>query len=273
MISSSLHQCHFIRPPLITQTVVAPFPYSSINATPYPTLERKPLSSSTLWNWDISNQDDALDSDERYTPDWILNVAEEILGTIDLDPAADPKRRVNARIHFTKEDDGLSKSWSGRIFLNPPFTKTTEFIKHLSVYCLSGRITEALVLIPVTSLSNKSSGILMRSAASAFVLLDRNRDKGNSAFLNENYELMRDTVPLPLALVYVGDSRTDQFLSATKELGVGCLIHSTPENQRNCFCSYCGKSFKAKRSTAKFCGTTCRVESHRKRTHAAATSR
>ena len=71
------------------------------------------MSSSTLWNWDISNQNDALDSDERYTPDWILNVAEEILGTIDLDPAADPKRRVNARIHFTKEDDGLSKDWGG----------------------------------------------------------------------------------------------------------------------------------------------------------------
>jgi hypothetical protein len=61
------------------------------------------------------------ESDEWYTPPEIF----EALGlTFDLDPCASIQvatRFVPAKYHYTKEDDGLAKSWHGLVFMNPPF--------------------------------------------------------------------------------------------------------------------------------------------------------
>lgn len=61
------------------------------------------------------------------TPQWLLDDAKAVLGTIHLDPAssAQANTRVGAQQIFTEEDDGLSKSWidlpyNVTIFLNPP---------------------------------------------------------------------------------------------------------------------------------------------------------
>jgi hypothetical protein len=45
------------------------------------------------------------------------------LGTFDLDPCACslPRPWPTADRHFTKEDDGLSLPWAGRVWLNPPY--------------------------------------------------------------------------------------------------------------------------------------------------------
>jgi hypothetical protein len=54
------------------------------------------------------------------TPRWLLNR----LGKFDLDPcAADPRPWSCARVSFTERDDGLSKKWHGRVWLNPPFDR------------------------------------------------------------------------------------------------------------------------------------------------------
>ena len=56
--------------------------------------------------------------DEWLTPPEILKK----LGRFDLDPCSPIDRPWDtARAHFTKEDDGLSKDWIGRVWLNPPF--------------------------------------------------------------------------------------------------------------------------------------------------------
>ena len=68
-----------------------------------------------------SSQAVSTDTDERFTPFWVLDLVVEVMGGIDLDPCADPRKRVPATRHFTKEDDGLEQNWSGRVFLNPPF--------------------------------------------------------------------------------------------------------------------------------------------------------
>ena len=60
---------------------------------------------------------------EHYTPLWILDAARRVLGTIDLDPATSSyanAKRVRAERFFTREDDGLSRDWIGRVWLNPP---------------------------------------------------------------------------------------------------------------------------------------------------------
>lgn len=49
------------------------------------------------------------------------------LGEFDLDPCAcsEPRPWPTARNHFTAEDNGLSKDWFGRVWLNPPYGPPT----------------------------------------------------------------------------------------------------------------------------------------------------
>lgn len=56
----------------------------------------------------------------RRTPAFIIELAREVLGTIDLDPASDSD--ANKTIQATKyyDKDGLQNVWLGRVFLNPP---------------------------------------------------------------------------------------------------------------------------------------------------------
>ena len=62
---------------------------------------------------------------EWYTPPFIIEAARQAMGGIDLDPASSAKAQeaVKAGTCFTIDDDGLSKPWDGRIWLNPPYSK------------------------------------------------------------------------------------------------------------------------------------------------------
>lgn len=57
-------------------------------------------------------------NDEWLTPPEII----ASLGAFDLDPCAPVHRPWDtATTHYTKIDDGLSKKWQGRVWLNPPY--------------------------------------------------------------------------------------------------------------------------------------------------------
>jgi hypothetical protein len=58
----------------------------------------------------------------------------EALGAFDLDPCSPVSRPWDtARAHFTIEDDGLSKDWTGRVWLNPPYDDKAEvWLKRLA---------------------------------------------------------------------------------------------------------------------------------------------
>ena len=64
-------------------------------------------------------------SGERFTPEWILDIARATMGGIDLDPAssAEANQIVQATQFYDMDDDGLLKSWHGRIWLNPPYAR------------------------------------------------------------------------------------------------------------------------------------------------------
>jgi hypothetical protein len=59
-------------------------------------------------------------SQNHVTPKWII----EALGPFDLDPcAADPRPWDCAKVNLSEADDGLSRVWTGRVWLNPPFDR------------------------------------------------------------------------------------------------------------------------------------------------------
>jgi len=213
-------------------------------------------------SWSYLPHKGASNTDERYSPQWILDLAIEVMGGIDLDPCADPLKRVPAQVHYTKEQDGLELPWSGRIYLNPPYSGSSKWFKHLCIYIETGAVTEAIVLVPITSLGSKGAKLLMKRTASCLTLFDRSIN-----FLDESYKELPSSTPIPLCLIYCG-GKSEKFLELTEERGYGLIIHKSDPRHKSRLCDQCGKIFLAKRSTARFCGTTCRVESHRNRKQA-----
>ena len=67
-----------------------------------------------------SHQSAKMGKDEWLTPPELIRA----LGEFDLDPCAPINRPwPTAGGHFTREDDGLTKEWFGRVWLNPPYCR------------------------------------------------------------------------------------------------------------------------------------------------------
>ena len=77
-------------------------------------------------------------SPEWYTPPEFVEMARQVLGGIDLDPASNTKAQewIQAKRYYTKNDDGLKQPWSGRIWCNPPYGDFTHLFmqRALSFY-------------------------------------------------------------------------------------------------------------------------------------------
>lgn len=93
-------------------------------------------------------------SNEWYTPAIYIDAARDVLGEIDLDPAscAYAQRTVRAKKYYTMADDGLRKTWQGKVFLNPPYGRTCArsnqslWSEKLIREFEAGRVTEAILL-------------------------------------------------------------------------------------------------------------------------------
>jgi ParB family chromosome partitioning protein len=87
---------------------------------------------------------------EWYTPPEYIDLARQVLGDIDLDPASCEfaQQTVKARNYYTKEDSGLTKPWHGRIWLNPPFSQPlmTQFVDKLLTERNARRVKAAILL-------------------------------------------------------------------------------------------------------------------------------
>jgi phage N-6-adenine-methyltransferase len=87
---------------------------------------------------------------EWFTPAEYIELARKVLGVIDLDPASHPlaQKIVQARTFFTKKQDGLSKEWGGRVWLNPPYAQPEigNFIDKLIAEFVARRVSAAVLL-------------------------------------------------------------------------------------------------------------------------------
>lgn len=97
-----------------------------------------------------ASDDPNYDGDEWYTPSDIIDLARIVLGSIDLDPASSDSANaiVRAASYYTKDDDGLTLPWYGRVWLNPPYSipLISRFTDRVLSEYGSGKISAAIVL-------------------------------------------------------------------------------------------------------------------------------
>lgn len=71
-------------------------------------------------------------TDEWYTPPHIINA----LGAFDLDPCAPQTAPhwTGASTAYTADHDGLNQPWTGRVWLNPPYSEVEPWMARLATH-------------------------------------------------------------------------------------------------------------------------------------------
>jgi len=67
-------------------------------------------------------------SDECYTPNWLVDLAELELDGIDTDPCWAEGSHVRAAWQYDREADGLVRGWVGGVWLNPPYSNVGPWL-------------------------------------------------------------------------------------------------------------------------------------------------
>lgn len=87
---------------------------------------------------------------EWYTPQEYADMAREVMGSIDLDPAsnAEANQTIKATTFYTKDDDGLKKQWAGNVWLNPPYSRDLmpAFVDKLKQSYMDGDVGSAILV-------------------------------------------------------------------------------------------------------------------------------
>ncbi len=118
--------------------------------------------------------------DEWFTPAPIVELCRATLGGIDLDPASNDhaQKTVKAARYFTKAQDSLTKRWSGRVFMNPPYSHplVEHFADKLIAEYEGGAVIAAIVLVNNSTdaawfhrLANASSAVCFTRGRIAFI--------------------------------------------------------------------------------------------------------
>lgn len=90
---------------------------------PSPSVEAENGTSETLQKL-ISSE-----TDEWSTPLSFVRPLARALGGFDLDPASGAETSPIAQTTYTEDEDGLSKPWFGRVWLNPPYSEMAAWME------------------------------------------------------------------------------------------------------------------------------------------------
>jgi len=144
---------------------------------------------------------------EWYTPHHVVDRVLEVFESIDLDPCSNSRTHPNvpAHRHYTQKDDGLAQTWTGRVYMNPPYGQEIgAWVRKLHEAYQTRSVCEAIALLPART-DTKWFRVL-RQYPKCFV---SGRLKFGEA---------KDSAPFPSVVVYLGN-RLDRFVAAFSPLG------------------------------------------------------
>jgi hypothetical protein len=151
---------------------------------------------------------------EWHTPDSILIPVRQVLGEIHLDPAScdTAQARVQARTYYTVTDDGLSHSWHGKVFLNPPYKlpEIQRFCGKLVEEIDAGHVTEAILVVNNPTHTDWFQFVAPHAAAISF-------PDGKVAFISATHDGMSPCQGQ--AIMYFGPN-VARFCEVFAELGL-----------------------------------------------------
>ncbi len=88
--------------------------------------------------------------EDWYTPADIIEAVRATMGGIDLDPASSDEANevVKAGLYYTIKHNSLQPDivWSGRVWLNPPFSMVKPFVKKLLTAYEDGSVQQACII-------------------------------------------------------------------------------------------------------------------------------
>jgi hypothetical protein len=150
-------------------------------------------------------------NNEWYTPSEFIEAARKAMGGIDTDPASSDiaQEVVKAGTYYTAETNGLDKTWTGNVWMNPPYASDLigKFIDKLIEE--RSNYNQAIILVNNATETEWFNKII--SIASA-VCFPKSRVK---------FYMPDGKTGAPLqgqAVIYIGENRND-FLSAFSALG------------------------------------------------------
>ena len=149
-------------------------------------------------------------SHEQYTPLDFLSKLFRFSGEIDLDPCSNSLEspQVTAKHHFTKELDGLSQHWQGKVYVNPPYGREiSKWVNKAVCEYKSERSSEIYILLPSRTDTKWHKSL----------------DKYSRCYLTgrlkfQNLANQNNSAPFPSVLFYLGD-RNNEFIHYWKSFG------------------------------------------------------
>jgi hypothetical protein len=122
---------------------------------------------------------------------------------------------VDARRHFTRDDDGLAQPWHGRVYMNPPYGRQIDtWVAKLVTEYRAGHTTAAVALLPA-----RPDTQWFRRLRPFDVCFIWGRLKFNGC---------DNSAPFPSMLVYLGTNQR-RFEQAFKNMGDFWWRHGGPE--------------------------------------------
>ena len=145
-------------------------------------------------------------NNEWYTPAELIEAARNAMGSIDVDPASNDiaQKVVKAGTYYTAETNGLDKTWTGNVWINPPYASDLigKFIDKLIAERQNYR--QAIVLVNNATETEWFNKIISISSAVCF---PKSRVK---------FYMPDGKTGAPLqgqAVLYIGENK-DKFYSA-----------------------------------------------------------
>lgn len=127
---------------------------------------------------DVSSDAADASGDDWSTPPWLIELCCDVVGLFDLDPASNEAARkvVGAPTYYTKLTNGLDKTWTGNVWLNPPYSR--DLIKEFAAKAVSewGRCNVKMMFVLVNTSSSASWWHQLARAATLTIFLPKRVD-------------------------------------------------------------------------------------------------